>query len=112
MNAPDRTAASGLIRRLDARAPQFDAQLKALLSWEAEQDVSVEQAVSQILDAIRQHGDAALIEFTHLFDRLQVVQAQALELSKADFAAALQRSPASQREACLLYLSPTPPDRN
>jgi histidinol dehydrogenase len=99
MNAPDRPAASRLIRRLDAGDPQFDMQLKALLSWEADHDAAIEQTVSHILEQIRTRGDAALIEFTQRFDRLAVSGASALELPASALSEALVRLPADRREA-------------
>ncbi|MFN7288328.1 MAG: histidinol dehydrogenase [Burkholderiales bacterium] len=74
----DQVVQPAQVRRLDARAPGFDAELKALLAWEASQDAAIETAVSTILQQIRTRGDEALIEFTQRFDRLTVSEASAL----------------------------------
>ena len=63
-----------MIRRLTTQSPRFDAELKALLALEAEQDAGIERTVVEILADIRQHGDAALLETTRKFDRLEVLR--------------------------------------
>ena len=48
---------------------------------------------------MRARGDAALLEYTQRFDRVQAGSAQALEIPKADWHAALAALPAAQRDA-------------
>ncbi len=91
--------ATGMVHRLDSCDPDFDARLAALLAYEAQQDESVGQVVGQIIDEVRRRGDAALIEFTRRFDRLQIDDAADLELPRATLDAALAALGAEQREA-------------
>ena len=88
-----------MIRRLTTQSPKFDAELKALLALEAEQDAGIERTVLEILAAIRQHGDAALLEYTRKFDRLDVHDAHQLELPRAELEAALASLSPEQRAA-------------
>ncbi len=60
------------IRRLDATDPDFARHLDHLLSWESVSDDSVNQRVLDIIKAVRERGDAALVEFTQKFDGLQL----------------------------------------
>ncbi|MFD2882755.1 histidinol dehydrogenase [Pseudomonas lini] len=60
------------IRRLNAADPDFAHHLDHLLSWESVSDDSVNQRVLDIIKAVRERGDAALVEFTQKFDGLQV----------------------------------------
>jgi len=101
MNASskDQVARPVQVRRMDARAPGFDAELKALLAWEASQDAAIETAVTAILEQVRARGDAALIEYTQRFDRLAVSEASALELPQSALTDALGRLPVAEREA-------------
>ena len=78
-----------MIRRLNTQSPAFDAELKDLLALEAEQDASIERVVLDVLADIRQRGDAALLEFTRKFDRLDVHDAHQLELPRAELQNAL-----------------------
>ena len=88
-----------MIRRLSTATPNFDAELKALLALEAEQDASIERTVLDILADIRQRGDAALLEFTRKFDRLEVHDAHQLELPRAELEQALASLSQEQRDA-------------
>lgn len=88
-----------MMRRLSTLSPDFDAQLKALLALEAEQDASIERTVLDILADIRQRGDAALLEYTRKFDRLDVHDARQLELPRAELEAALTSLSHEQRAA-------------
>ncbi len=87
------------IRTLTTTDPDFDRQLRALLAWEAVSDESVATTVAQIIAAIRERGDAALLEYTRRFDRWEPQQAADLELPQARLEQAWQAIPQSQREA-------------
>ena len=86
-------------RRLDSAAPGFEAELSRLLAFEAAQDPSVERATDEILEAVRERGDAALLEFTARFDRWAPRSAEELEVPLGDARAALQALPTTEREA-------------
>ncbi len=60
------------IRRLDASDPGFAPGLDALVSSPPESDTEVEARVREIIDEVRRRGDAALLEYTRRFDRLEV----------------------------------------
>jgi histidinol dehydrogenase len=87
------------IRRLDARAPDFFATLDALLAFESSADVRIDQAVTEILRAVRERGDAAVLEYTRRFDGLDVSSAQAPEVPQSELRAALDSLGKLQREA-------------
>ena len=88
-----------MIHQLDTREADFDARLTALLAHDPGQDESIERTVADILRAVRQRGDEAVLEYTRRFDRLDVSDARALELPAAELQAALAGLPAAQREA-------------
>ncbi len=88
-----------MIRRLSTQSASFDAELKALLALEAEQDAGIERTVVEILAQIRQRGDAALLEFTRKFDHLDVHDAHHLELPQSELQAALASLSHEQRAA-------------
>lgn len=87
------------IRRLRSNQPDFDAQLRALLALESAQDASIESTVAEILDDVKTRGDAALLDYTRRFDRLESASVAALEVPDAELRAALDRIPAKTREA-------------
>jgi histidinol dehydrogenase len=69
--------------RLDSSQPDFQAVLARLLAFSAETDAHVGLAVDEILAAVRDRGDAAVLEYTARFDRLQVEAMVQLELPRA-----------------------------
>ncbi|HLH94250.1 MAG TPA: histidinol dehydrogenase [Xanthobacteraceae bacterium] len=58
--------------RLDARAPDFAERFRAFLAGKREVQTDVEAAVRAILADVAARGDAALIELTRKFDRIDV----------------------------------------
>ncbi len=58
--------------RLDARAPGFAEKFRAFLDTKREASADVEQAVRTIIADVAARGDAALIELTKKFDRVDL----------------------------------------
>jgi histidinol dehydrogenase len=92
-------AAGPDIHRLDSTEPGFDARLSALLAWESGQDAEIERAAADILRDVRARGDAAVLEYTRRLDRVEVADASALELPRADLEAALAGLAPARRDA-------------
>ena len=88
-----------MIHQLDTRAADFDTRLSSLLAYDPGQDESIERTVADILRDVRQRGDAAVLEYTRRFDRLDLGDALALELPAAELDSALAGLPAVQRQA-------------
>jgi histidinol dehydrogenase len=87
------------LRRLDSRAAGFDAELTRLTRYEAAQDEAVELAVRAIIAEVRARGDAALIEYTRRFDRVEARSVAELEIAPAEMDAALAALPAREARA-------------
>ncbi|ETF03066.1 histidinol dehydrogenase [Advenella kashmirensis W13003] len=88
-----------VINRLDARDDGFPATLRRLLAFEAGEDAHIEQAVAGILQNVRERGDAAVLEYTAEFDRLQAATMQDLEITPDECAAALSALEPARRTA-------------
>jgi histidinol dehydrogenase len=58
--------------RLDARAPDFAARFRVFLDAKREASADVEQAVRGIIADVSARGDAALLELTQKFDRVDL----------------------------------------
>lgn len=87
------------ITELDADQSDFEQRLSALLAWESVSDSKVQNAVTAILHNVRTRGDAALVEYTRTFDRLNAASAADLVISQDRLQQALESIPAAQREA-------------
>ena len=86
-------------RRLSSAAPGFDADLEALIAFEAAQDPDIDEAVARIIAEVRARGDDALLECTKRFDKLDVPSAAALEISADEMRRAYELLPDDQRDA-------------
>ena len=91
--------APSAIRRLNAADADFARHLDHLLSWESVSDEGVNERVLEIIKAVRERGDAALVELTQRFDGLQVASMADLILPRARLEQALERITPAQREA-------------
>src|SRR5260221_6821476 len=87
------------VRRLATTDAGFEGALAELLAFEAAQDPSVERATAEILDAVRETGDAALLECTRRFDRWSPAAAGDLEIAPGTIHAALDALGAKERGA-------------
>lgn len=87
------------IRRLSANAAGFRAELDQLLAWETVSNQSVNDIVNEVCARVRKEGDAALLEYTAKFDRMQLNSGAELEIPKERLQQALATIPAAQREA-------------
>jgi histidinol dehydrogenase len=85
--------------RLSTADAGFDAAFQQRLHWSADTDASIEQAVTDILAAVRDRGDAAVLEFTSRFDGVQANGLEDLELRAVDLKAAFDALPSDQRTA-------------
>ena len=57
---------------LTTAQPDFEARFAAFLAAKRETEEEVDQAVAAILAEVRERGDAAVIDYTERFDRLQL----------------------------------------
>ncbi len=87
------------MRRLNRTDSGFQKDLEQLLAWEGVSHDQVNQTVREILGAIRNRGDRALIEYTNRFDRLSVGEMAELTLPQERLQQALDRLPEDQRTA-------------
>jgi len=87
------------LRRLDASLPGFARELDALVAFEVAQDPSVDAAVAAIIAEVRARGDAAVLDFTRRFDRVDAKSLAELEIPRDAMRAALDALPGAQRAA-------------
>ncbi|MDR3439898.1 histidinol dehydrogenase [Telmatospirillum sp.] len=86
---------------LDARSPSFESAFQALLDGKRETAADVNAAVSAILERVRGEGDAALLDYTRRFDRLDL-DAGRLAILPAEVDAAVAACSAETVEALQL----------
>ncbi|AZS49589.1 histidinol dehydrogenase [Entomomonas moraniae] len=86
------------IRRLSSKQADFSKQMNDLLSWESVSDDAVNGRVLEIIKAIRERGDAALVEYSQKFDRVSAKSMADLTFDKARIQEALHRISPEQRK--------------
>jgi len=84
--------------RLDRSSADFDDQLAKFLAAKREVSADVERATRAIIDDVADRGDAALIEATRKFDRLEL-DASTLRVSAAEIDAAVKACDAATLDA-------------
>ncbi len=82
---------SVVISAFSSRDADFQVRLDKLRAFESAQNVDTDQRVTEILAAVRARGDAALLEFTHRFDRWQPASAAELEIPREQLQSALAK---------------------
>lgn len=87
------------IRKLDSSNAGFAAQLSAVLAFEASEDEAIDRAAAAILADVKTRGDAAVLEYTKRFDRLDVASVAALEIGHDALLAALAQLSPVRRHA-------------
>ena len=87
------------ITKLETRQADFSAALQAKLAYEERQDADISKTVGTIIQEVRSRGDAALLEYTHKFDRVSFAEARQLELTQAELRSALAELPSQARQA-------------
>ncbi len=85
--------------RLSTASATFEADFQKRLHWAADTDAAIEQSVTGILASVQQRGDAAVLEYTAKWDRLDARTMGELELTQAELKAAFEALPPAQRNA-------------
>ncbi len=83
---------------LDTREPGFEAGFSALLGAKREEAVDVDDTVAAIIADLRARGDAALIELTARFDKLDLTP-DTLAFTPDEIAEHCARVPQAERDA-------------
>ncbi|HEV7260259.1 MAG TPA: histidinol dehydrogenase [Bosea sp. (in: a-proteobacteria)] len=81
--------------RLDDRSAAFEREFLDLLSAKREVSEEVDRVVADIIAEVREHGDAAVIDYTQRFDQLALTP-QALRVSADEIDAAVAACPPAQ----------------
>ena len=87
-----------LPKRLDAAAPSFEKDFSAFLGRNRDSDENVDRVVADIIADVRARGDAAVVEYTKRFDKVDT-DAVGLRIADAERRAAAAKASPAEREA-------------
>ncbi|MFO1192178.1 MAG: histidinol dehydrogenase [Rhodoferax sp.] len=85
--------------RLNTADADFESAFARRLFWSGDTDAAIEQRVQEILADVQARGDAAVLEYTRRFDRLQAPSVAALEVGQAELQAAFDGLAPARRQA-------------
>lgn len=91
-----------MVQRLNKADTDFETRFRDLLAGKREVSEDVDHIVRGILEKVQAEGDAAVLEFTAKFDRLDASSMSDLCVSEAEIEAALKEVPAETLEALQL----------
>ncbi len=84
---------------LSTQDANFDATLAQRLAFDDSTDAGIQNAVTEIIAAVRARGDAAVIEYTNRFDRVNVSAMSELTLTQDDLKTAFDGLDDTQKNA-------------
>ncbi|WP_114637439.1 histidinol dehydrogenase [Polynucleobacter necessarius] len=87
------------IKRLNSKDVDFREILLSSLSLPTADDEAIDSAVVQILAAVKNKGDEAVLSFTNQFDRLNVGSVSELEIPRKDLEQAYSSLSSEQKNA-------------
>jgi histidinol dehydrogenase len=90
--------------KIDQRDKGFEAAFTAFLSTKRESAADVDETVREIINAVRVHGDKAVLDYTKKFDRLDL-KADKLRITDEEIKAAYSAAPKATIEALRLAKS-------
>ena len=71
-----------MIHKFSSQDRDFDSQLNALVAWESSSNEEINRSVEKIIDAVKQNGDASVLDYTNQFDFLKVNSISELIISQ------------------------------
>ncbi|HBO18911.1 MAG TPA: histidinol dehydrogenase, partial [Methylophilaceae bacterium] len=87
------------IKKLNTQDLSFEAQLRQLIFFEAEENTEIEKTVAEILNDVKKRGDQAVIEYTKKFDHVNFSRMEEFEISKEELNLALESLPKASKDA-------------
>ena len=71
-----------MINKFSSQDRDFDSQLNALVAWESSSNEEINLSVEKIIDAVKQNGDASVLDYTNQFDSLKAHSISELIISQ------------------------------
>jgi len=90
-----------VVTTLRQNEPDFERKFVAFLSGKREASADVDRAAREIVERVRHEGDAALIDYSRRFDRIDL-EKTGISITQAEIDAAFETAPASTIEALKL----------
>ena len=60
-----------MINKFSTQDQDFESQLDALIAWESASNEEINRSVEKIINAVKQNGDASVLDYTNQYDSLK-----------------------------------------
>ena len=60
-----------MINKFSTQDQDFESQLDALIAWESSSNEEINRSVEKIINAVKQNGDASVLDYTNQYDSLK-----------------------------------------
>ena len=71
-----------MINKFSTQDQDFESQLDALLAWESASNEEINRSVEKIINAVKQNGDASVLDYTNQYDSLKAHSISELIISQ------------------------------
>ncbi len=71
-----------MINKFSSQDRDFDSQLDALIAWESSSNEEITRSVEKIINAVKQNGDASVLDYTNQYDSLKANSISELIISQ------------------------------
>ena len=71
-----------MINKFSSQDRDFDSQLNTLVAWESSSNEEINRSVEKIIHAVKQNGDASVLDYTSQFDSLKAHSISELIISQ------------------------------
>ena len=71
-----------MINKFSTQDQDFESQLDALIVWESASNEEINRSVEKIINAVKQNGDASVLDYTNQFDSLKAHSISELIISQ------------------------------
>ena len=86
------------IKRLKSTDSNFLSELKALLTFNADDNEEIIKTTNDIINQVKKNGDQAVLDYTKKFDRVSTSSVQSLEIEQDELTESLNRIPKETRK--------------
>ena len=88
-----------MINKFSTQDQDFESQLDALLAWEITSNQEINRSVETIIDAVKQNGDASVLDYTNQFDSLKAHSISELIISQESLRGSFESLDKEQKNA-------------
>jgi len=88
-----------MINKFSSQDRDFDSQLNALVAWESSSNEEINRSVEKIIDAVKQNGDASVLDYTNQFDSLKAHSISELIISQERLKESFDNLESAQKNA-------------